>query len=444
MLSQPCREVIDWSSSSPGIEREAPWKDLKALVSQNVTVRAAVGAIAAGSILFLSPFIGGTQEAHAASALVVPGCSTAVAPGQALSNVKTSFVTQAEEPFGVAISANDETAFVADASGAILVYSLHSATPKLEDLDSFREPKVDQPAPPQFGRVSPLGATLTPNGRYLVTAAASGAVVFSVAELEKRGSRLSTWGVGTLSSSGQGAIETAVSPNGRYVFVTLEDSDALAVFDLGSALHKGFHRSDLVGTVPLGIAPVGIAPVGIAIAPGGRYLYVTSEATKEANQNQGTLTTIDMAKAERDPSHAIVSTVPAGCSPVRVVATNASVYVTARGSDALLAFDARDLVLHPESSLKEDIQVGEAPVGLALLEHNHLLVVADSDRFSAPGTGASLAVVTIGGNGQMSLAGYIGTGAFPRDMAVGNNGKTLLVSDFASGQLEAVNVSTLP
>ena len=203
-------------------------------------------------------------------------------------------------------------------------------------------------------------------------------------------------------------------------------------------LRWGFTRSDLVGTVPLGIAPV-----GIAVAPGGRYLYVTSEATRE-NENEGTLTTLNLATAEHDPSHAVVSTVPAGCSPVRVVATERSVYVTARGSDDLLAFNADDLVHHPGSALEGEVEVGEAPVGLALVENDHVAIVADSDRFSAPGEGASLAVVKIEGNGEMSLAGYVATDAFPRDMAVVEGGRTVLVSDFAAGQVETVDVSTLP
>jgi DNA-binding beta-propeller fold protein YncE len=361
-----------------------------------------------------------------------------VAPGPALSTVGTTFVSQAEEPFGVASSANGKTAFVADASGAVLVYSLGAAAPKLDDLDAFRPNQQDQPAPPPLGRVSPLGVALTPDGRELVAAAGSGAVVFSVAGLEEGGSHRSAWTEGTLRSSGAGAIETAVSPNGSYVFVTLEDSNALAVFDLHRALRQGFTHSELVGTVPLGIAPV-----GLAVAPDGRYLYVTSEATAE-NQNEGTLTTLDVATAEHDPSHAVVSTVSAGCSPVRVVATANSVYVTARGSDELLAFDADDLVHHPEVALDGEVEVGEAPVGLALVERDHVAIVADSDRFSAPGAGASLAVVNIDGNGGMSLVGYVATGAFPRDMAVAEGGKTVLVSDFAGGQLETVEVSTLP
>jgi len=286
--------------------------------------------------------------------------------------------------------------------------------------------------------ISPLGVALTPNGRYLVAAAGVRVVVFSTAALGRDGSDLSAWRTGTWTNSGQGAIEAAISPDGNYAFVTLEDSDTLAVFNLKAALHAGFDRSDLIGTVPLGVAPV-----GIAVAPDGKYLYVTSEATT-TNQNQGTLTTIDLAAAERKPSRAVLSTVPAGCSPVRVVATRSSVYVTARGSDAVLAFSAHDLVDQPKSALKAQVQVGEAPVGLALIDHNQTIVVADSDRFSAPGAGASLAVVKVGRANHMLLAGYVQAGSFPRDIAASPNGKTLIVSDFGSGQVEAIETNTLP
>jgi DNA-binding beta-propeller fold protein YncE len=376
-----------------------------------------------------------SSDPAAAGAPAAPGCSTAEAVGPTLSNVETSYDTQPEEPFGVAISADDRTAFVADASGAILVYSLASATPTLKEFDAFDVDPGDQRAP--LRGLAPLGVALTPDGRDLIAAAGDGAIVFSVAGLERAGTS-ATQAVGVLRSSGEGAIETAVSPDGTYVFVTLEDSDELAVFNLSRSLHRGFGRSDLVGTVPLGVAPV-----GVAVAPGGGYLYVTSEA-RATSSDQGTLTTIDMAEAERDPARAIVSTVDAGCSPVRVVATSTSVYVTARGSDAVLAFDAGSLVRRPGSALEGEVQVGEAPVGLALVHHDRDLVVADSDRFSAAGAGSSLAVVAIRGRDEMSLQGYVRTGAFPRDMAVSPHGTTLLVGDYASGQLEAVNVRTLP
>jgi DNA-binding beta-propeller fold protein YncE len=286
--------------------------------------------------------------------------------------------------------------------------------------------------------VTPVGLALTPNGRYLVAASGTGAVVFHVAQLEKKRSPLSSWTVGSFASTGQGAIETAVSPDGNYVFVTEEDSNEMAVFDLQSALRRDFHAADLVGMVPLGLAPV-----GIAIAPDGRYLYVTSEEAR-TGQREGTLTTVNVKTAERTPARAIVSTVPAGCSPVRVVATGSSVFVTARGSDALLEFEAKDLAAHPPSSLRRVVQVGEAPVGLALVDRDRTIVVADSDRFGVAGRGANLAVVTVATDGRLVLDGYLPSGSFPRNMAASRNGKWLLVSNYGSGQVESVDVAALP
>ncbi len=330
-------------------------------------VRRALAAVV--GILVLVPALGfgvtsGGPYAEAApgpTAGSVPGCTTAVAPGPELSGVETRFLAGPLEPFGVAISSNSTLGFVSDASGAIYVYSLGPTTPATMAVDSFRALVGDQRID-----VTPLGLALTPSGRHLIAASESGAVVFDVARLEKSRAGLVSWTAGTLRSSGQGAIETAVSPGGGYVFVTLENSDDLAVFDLGRALRHGFGPSDLVGRVPLGRAPV-----GIAVAPNGRYLYVTSEsaATGESageGESEGTLTTIDLKEAERRPSHAIVSTVAAGCSPVRVVATGSSVFVTARGSDAVLRFSASGLIDQPAAAFEGSVQVGAAPVGLAL------------------------------------------------------------------------------
>jgi DNA-binding beta-propeller fold protein YncE len=392
-----------------------------------------VSTLAVGGVAY------GAQQADAGStpaSISVPGCSTGVAPGPDLTNVETSFLSGPVVPFGVTISSDSKSAFVADASGAIYVYSLTSGAPTIDKVDSFR--LTEQQRYFREPGISPLGLALTPSGRYLVAASASGAVVSKVAGLEKQHSRWSSWSAGTLRSKGQGAIEAAVSPSGAYVFVTLEDSNELAVFDLRSALRKGFYASDLVGTIPLGVAPV-----GVAVSPNGQYLYVTSESSA-LGQSEGTLTTIDLARAERAPSHSIVSTVPAGCSPVRVVATSSSVYVTARGSDALLKFNAKDLVSLPGSALEGDVQVGEAPVGLALVDHDKTLVISDSDRFATPGEGANLAVVTVAEDGQMLLDGYLKSGSFPRDVAASPNGEWLLVSNYGSSQVEAVDARELP
>jgi DNA-binding beta-propeller fold protein YncE len=355
-----------------------------------------------------------------------PPCSTAVARTPMLKAVATRFVSGPVSPFGVAVSRDNGHVVVADANGGLFLYSLTSSALTRERSEPL-------------GGQEPLGLALTPNGRYLVAADGSGALVFDMAHIDADSSS-SSWLAGTWGSgaSGDGAIETAVSPDGHFVFVTLEDNDTMAVFNLQKALANGFGPSDLVGTVPLGISPV-----GLAVSPGGRYLYVTSER-RGPRESDGELTTIDISEATRTPRHAIVSTVAAGCSPVRVVATKSSVFVTARGSDAVLKFSAADLVTHPGAALESQVRVGEAPVGLALVDHDRTLVVADSNRFAARGATASLAVVTGASHGRLTLAGYLKSGSFPRDMATSPNGKTLIVSNYGSGQVETVDLGELP
>ena len=57
---------------------------------------------------------------------------------------------------------------------------------------------------------------------------------------------------------------------------------------------------------------------------------------------QGTLSMINVRQAESDPARSVRETVLAGCDPGRVITTSggATVWVTARASNALLAFSA--------------------------------------------------------------------------------------------------------
>ena len=72
--------------------------------------------------------------------------------------------------------------------------------------------------------------------------------------------------------------------------------------------------------------------------------------------------------------------------------------------------------------------------------------MADSNRFAASGAVATLAVVDAPAAlaGKPALLGYLPAGRFPREMALEPGGKVLLVTNFASGQLEAVDVGGLP
>jgi DNA-binding beta-propeller fold protein YncE len=361
-------------------------------------------------------------------------CSTRVASAPRLGQVPTALVAVGGEPFGVVTAARGHWAFVSatDGSGrggSVAVYQTGSAAPRLVRT-------IPLPA-----AALPLGEALAPDGRYLLVASQSGAVVISVARAE---SGRPDAVVGTLTSpNGFEAIEVAVSPDGRYAFVSLESSFKIAVFRLHQALTRGFGPSDFAGLIP-----TGEAPVGLAFSPGGRWLYSTSELAAQASGGQGSLSVISVPRAETHPARSVVTTVKAGCSPVRVItsADGAVVWVTARASDALLAFSAARLLSDPGQARLAEVQVGEAPVGLALVDGGRRLVAADSDRFGLRGGQANLAVVSVAAAlaDRPAVLGYVKSGLFPRQMALEPGGRILLVTNFASGQLEAVSLAGLP
>jgi len=355
-------------------------------------------------------------------------CDTAVAAAPVLGAVSQAAVPVPGSPFSVVATADGRWSFVT-LNSAVEVLSNRSPAP-------VADRQLSVPGTAQ-------GEQLTSDGRYLLVADGTGAVVIDVARAEDGAAGAV---LGTLSSpAGRGAVEVAVSPDNRFAFVTLELSDSLAVFDLAKALASGFGPADFVGTVPLGTAPV-----GLAVSPDGRWIYATSESAlgAAAARAAGTVTVIGLRQAETRPADAVTGTVPAGCSPVRVVtsADGKVVWVTARGSDAVLGFSAAALRTDPRHALLTQVQVGEAPVGLALSGDGQRLVVADSDRFSATGATANLAVVNVSAAlaRRPALLGLIPAGAFPREMTVIPRTDTLLVTDYLAGQVQAVNLATAP
>jgi len=335
-------------------------------------------------------------------------------------------------PFGVVTTADGRWSFVALVD-QLAVMSDRGFAPKLVRLV----------LPPRSG-ITALGEALSPDNRYLLAADGdSGADVFSVAALERGAPHPLLGELPVRDERAAGAIEVTVSPDGHYAFVSLEDGAEIAVFDLRAALADRFHRSGFVGMIP-----VGEAPVGLAISPNGKWLYATSEEAKGGQPSgEGTLSVIDLSRAESDPAKAVVATVAAGCSPVRVAVSpdGSTVWVTARESDALLGFSAARLINDPAHALLTAVRVGEAPVGLALVDGGQRIVVADSNRFGLPGASAGLTVVNPAAAlaGRPAVPGTVRAGAFPREMSLEPNGRTLLVTNYGSAQLEAVDVGEL-
>ncbi len=371
----------------------------------------------------------GSGTASRSRRLAAPGCSTAVAAQPRLAGVRTAFLSTGASPFGVVTAPRGDWSFMATMGHGIDVLSDRGFVPRL--AHEVRLP----------GDVT-LGETITRNGRYVLAADHAGAVVVD-AEPAEQGRDDAVLGHLRTPKGAAGAIEVATSADGHFAFVTLEAARAMAVFDLRAALADHFHASSFVGDVPLGLAPV-----GMALSPDGRWLYVTSEIGAGRGGRFGSLKVIDVHTAETHPGTAVVATAVAGCGPVRVVASadGKTVWVTARESDALLAFSAPRLRSDPAHALLAKVRVGEAPVGLALVDHDTRVVVADSNRFGAPGAHAELTVVNAAAAlaGRPAVAGSLPAGLFPREEAAEPGGRTLLVANNQSGQLEAVDTTRLP
>ena len=208
-------------------------------------------------------------------------------------------------------------------------------------IDVLRMPKTASGRPVLVRSIpvsgEPAGETITPDGKYLLAADGNGAVVISVVRAESgaAGAVLGTLAAPGGSANGQSAlppgsaIEVADSRDGRYAFVTLEYDQRAVVFNLAGALSHGFGSTDYVGSIPLGQAAV-----GLAVSPDGRWLYATSEVPIPAqhpvgirasparsgsalpasqaaragivsNEPPGTLTLIDLRRAETDPAHSV-------------------------------------------------------------------------------------------------------------------------------------------
>lgn len=175
-----------------------------------------------------------------------------------------SFERAPGQPFGVVVTGAGDYAFVDLLQGRVLLYSTRSFPPHL--IRSIRLPG------------EAVGSSLTRDGRLLLVADGQGATVVNVAGAE-RGSPNPV--LGTLSPpptahmQASGAIETSSSSDGRYVFVSLEYGSprgVIAVYRIGSTSAPRFGPADYVGAIALGSAVI-----GSALSPDGRYLYVTSE-----------------------------------------------------------------------------------------------------------------------------------------------------------------------
>jgi len=357
-----------------------------------------------------------------------PGCLASNASAPPLGNIRTNLVRVPGQPWAV-VTAKGGWSFLTLPSGSGSSIAVMRNGSGLSP--SFvRSIAVDG---------TPRGATLTPDGRYLLAGDNHGAVVIDVAQAEQGGPNPIAGSLTTPADSGGDQVR--LTPDGRFAFVTMQSSNTVAVFNLQAAIASGFGSSHFVGTVP-----VGLGPVGMSVSPDGRWLYATT-SNRSKNSEQGGLSVIDVHQAETNPATALKATVSAGCVPIRVITTHTGqyVWVTARDSNMLLAFSAAKLLSDPKHALIARVRVGQGPIGLTPY-HSDRIIVADSNLHTRKGATANLGVVDASAAlaGKPALLGVIQAGLLPRQFAMEPDSTTLLVTNSTSQQLQAVDIGNLP
>lgn len=292
--------------------------------------------------------------------------------------------------------------------------------------------------------VPAFGESLSHDGKLLAVAEGNGASVFDVAQLENaQGHPL----LGELNDGmGSQAVYALISNDGRLLFVSQELAHAISVFDLAKASSAGFREDTLIGRIPM--AP---APVGLAQSPDGQWLYATSETalrtagldatckpeTKDERMHPpGLLFRIDVAKAASEPRKAVQKMVAAGCNPVRVAVapTGDTVWVAARGSNALLEFHVGDLLAASSKSGYASFAIGTSPVGVVVRPDGRQVWAALSSRFGSAAAGQLAGLALVDGEPKKLLKAP--ASGFPREVSFLPDGRTLMATLYEDDRVE--------
>ena len=111
----------------------------------------------------------------------------------------------------------------------------------------------------------------------------------------------------------------------------------------------------------------------------------------------------------------------------------------------LLGFSASALVSNPSRSLIAQVNTGAAPIGLALANGGRRILVANSNVHNqqVPSGVAVISTSAALSRGH-ALLGQVSTGAIPREISLEPDGKTALATSNGSGQLQAIDLGSLP
>lgn len=291
--------------------------------------------------------------------------------------------------------------------------------------------------------------TLSNNKENLYVATGFGAVIYDVEwAIANRSDSI----VGVLSqngTTGSSAIELSITPEDDYVFISQEFGSNKTLGHGTIEVYSVTRQANrTVTNTFVGWVPLGFATIGQQFSKDKTKLFVTSEMKITAtalNQTTGIISVLDVAKLKKYPKLSLITTVEAGCHPVRAqMSTDGdTLWVTLRDANQVLAFDANKLTSNDTTnSLLTTVNTGTSPIGITAVG-SHILT-ADSNRFNYTGTTAGVTVVYGPDALNKGVVDFpqIPTGAFARALAVSPSGNTLLVAEFEELTVRAVDISS--
>ena len=320
---------------------------------------------------------------------------------------------------------------------------------------------------------APAGMVLTHDGKLLIAAATTSAVVLDAGRMIA-GTESPV--LGTFSGAERnflGSVYANVTADDKLLFVSQESAQSITVINLERARANGFKSDAIIGNVP-----VGGAPIALTFSADGKWLYTTSEGaspawnwpkacklegppqtpeqivTRRADAErrlpallaqqaaaseqgaaqlqeqidllkalasgastsplvnpEGAVIVVDVSRAATDPSNAVAGRIPAGCSPVRMAISpdGRRIYVTARNSNAVGVFDTAKLLSDPDHSRVGTAPVGEAPVPVTVIDGGKKVVAGNSNRFAVGSAPQTLSILDAAKMEQKSENAALGT-----------------------------------
>jgi YVTN family beta-propeller protein len=210
--------------------------------------------------------------------------------------------------------------------------------------------------------------------------------------------------VGTPVGAGDGPASIAITPDGKYAYVTDVFGESVSVIE------TGLRRK-------VGEIKVGKEPFGVAITPDGKYAYVTDRSSKGVSVISTT-------------TKEVVKTIPVGEGPtgVAISPTGKFAYVTDHGDGEVEVIDTATMTVSAAP-----IKVGEGPAGVEFTPGGTAYVVDETAKeISAINTATKkVTPISLGANSEL-----------PRGITISPDGSEAFIVDPVAGLVSAIDTGT--